>query len=527
MQRGQIEVKLSAWLDLISAAPRTSAKMSKGIALDLGSSGFRALAIDLSSGNISSGACTTWHPLPGGNVIDHILFSITYGQGLSHEIVIRTAKKLIELVSEPGEVELIAVCGNPIQLALFTNGELRDLAFSQDSLKRKGIAMPSRDAQILDASELGLGAKCDVLVPPSVKGEVGADCIAMIKKSGMLQESTALAIDFGTNAEMALKADGRIYVGSAAAGPAIEGQHIGHGMLASPGAICDLEYDWGWKCKVLDEGMEPKDGDTVDMGGREIKRRDVRALGITGTGIIALVSIGFKAGYIDPPHIITDSRKLLLQDGIDFGEADLLEAGKAFGAIKAGWRTLAEISGMEVEDVGRCFMAGAAGSFADPYKARDVGLIPASTKIVYQLGNTSLEMAADLVSGRETIDGMQSIADLAEHISFSESEIFKQNYLAEYSRWCEGAPGPGEESGPAMSISRIRERVTEKPMQYFRPTYYITGSSSHQIYAQACPRKALFQKDGQFVLDLRRCLGASCLRCEHICPGFKLGARQN
>jgi uncharacterized 2Fe-2S/4Fe-4S cluster protein (DUF4445 family) len=56
----------------------------------------------------------------------------------------------------------------------------------------------------------------------------------------------AIDIDFGTNAEMALKLDSRILVGSAAAGPAIEGQHISRGMLAAPGAISDLEYDWGW-----------------------------------------------------------------------------------------------------------------------------------------------------------------------------------------------------------------------------------------------------------------------------------------
>jgi len=83
-----------------------------------------------------------------------------------------------------------------------------------------------------------------VLVPSSIKAEVGADAIAMISKSGMLQENLAITIDFGTNAEMAIKSGCGIFVGSAAAGPAIEGQHISHGMLASQGAICDLEYDW-------------------------------------------------------------------------------------------------------------------------------------------------------------------------------------------------------------------------------------------------------------------------------------------
>lgn len=507
--------------------------MGIGIALDLGSSGFRAQAVDLSEGEILAGACTLCHPLPGGNVIDHILFALTYGQELAHSIVMKTVNKLIESISMPKEVELIAVCGNPIQLALFTNGELRDLAFSPDAMKRKGICIPKREGQILDARLLGIDSGCNVLVAPSIKAEVGADAIAMISKSGMLQKNLAVAVDFGTNAEMAIKSGGSIFTGSAAAGPAIEGQHISQGILASPGAICDLEYEWGWKCLVLDEEMLPKDGDTMNLAeGKTIAKRNLCAVGITGIGVIALVSIGLGAGYISPPHITTDSGKLSLQGGIDFVAEDLLEAGKAFGAIRAGERTLAARADVALEEIGTCFMAGASGSYADPYKARNVGLIPANTRTVYQLGNTSLEMAADLVSGKETLEKMQRIADRVEHVSFSTSETFKQNYLREYAYWCEGARYSEKKTDPitdrpVMKIVKARENTARIAMKYFRPGYYIPCSKSHELRPQVCPKKALLQRDGCFEVDLRRCLGASCLRCERTCAGFKLGMDQN
>lgn len=506
--------------------------METGIALDLGSSGLRARSVDISNGDVLIEGCTLCHPLPGGNVIDHILFALTYGQDLAHSIVVKTVNRLIELVAKPKDIELIAVCGNPIQLGLFTNGELRDLAFSTDALKRKGIDIPSRESRIFDASVLGLDAKCDVLVPPSIKAEVGADAIAMIMKSGILKKRLALAIDFGTNAEMALKSDGSLYVASAAAGPAIEGQHIGHGMLAAPGAICDLEYDWGWKCKVLDERMSPKDGDTVDLAdGRIIKRRNVRATGITGTGVLALVSVGLKAGHIDPPRIVTGSGKLSLQDGIDFDKEDLLEAGKAFGAIRAGCNTMAAKADISLEEIGICFMAGAAGSFADPHKARNVGLIPGQTKIVHQLGNTSMEMATDLVCGKETREGMQRVADKAIHISFSTSETFKRNYLREYAYWCEGAHYPKKKTGltavpPVMKIVKAMEKAIRIHMKYFRLGYYIPCSKSHERRDQTCPRKALLLQDGRIEVNLQRCLGASCLMCERACSGFKLGVNR-
>jgi len=141
--------------------------MGTGIALDLGSSGFRAEAVDLSQGDTITGAFTTCHPLPGKNVIDHILFSLTYGQDLAHRIIIKTVNRLIEMVADAKEIELLAVCGNPIQLGLLTNGEIRDLAFSPDAMMRKGIAVPSRDERVMDARKLGLAADCDILVPPS------------------------------------------------------------------------------------------------------------------------------------------------------------------------------------------------------------------------------------------------------------------------------------------------------------------------------------------------------------------------
>lgn len=501
--------------------------------MDLGSSGFRAEAVDLSQGNTMAGAIALCHPLPGKNVIDHILFSLTYGQDLAHRIIVKTVNQLIEMVADAKEIELLAVCGNPIQLGLLTNGEIRDLAFSPDAMMRKGIAVPSRDGQVMDARKLGLAAGCDILVPPAIKAEVGADCIAMITKSGMLHEPLAIGIDFGTNAEMVLTKGSRILVGSAAAGPVIEGQHISRGMLAAPGAICDLEYDWGWKCRVLDEEMQPQDGDTVDLAdGRTVIRRKARALGITGTGVIALVSVALDAGYVDPPRIATASGKLSLQDGIGFDEQDLLEVGKAFAALRAGQRTLAEGAGVSLEEIDTCFMAGLAGTLSDPNKARNLGLIPSRTRTVHQLGNTSLQMARDLLSGRETLEGMQKIADRAVHVSFSTSENFKRHYLREYAYWCEGARYSEKKTGltgglPAMKIVKSGENAPNVAMKYFRPGYFIPGSKSQERCVQACPKKALLLRESGFELDLRLCLEASCLRCERTSPGFRLGADQN
>lgn len=187
--------------------------------------------------------------------------------------------------------------------------------------------LPSRDATVIKAGAIGLKVdpEADVYIPPSIKHEVGADALALLAKTGILDErKNALVIDYGTNAEMALKADDTIYTGSAAAGPAIEGQRIEKGMLAAPGAICDINADdEGWVCYVLNESLIPIQGDTINpLTGSEIRIGTMhkKAVRITGTGVIALVEEGMRCGVISPPKIVSQQRVLHLQDGIYFTE---------------------------------------------------------------------------------------------------------------------------------------------------------------------------------------------------------------
>ncbi|MCG7840676.1 MAG: ASKHA domain-containing protein, partial [Methanomassiliicoccales archaeon] len=237
-----------------------------GISIDVGTSGTRAHALELETGKIISTAITVRHPIPGSNVMDHLTFCIEVGTDIAHRLLIDTANQLIGLLGiDKSKVERVAICGNPIQLSIFQNMEIRDLAFAGErALKVRGVEQQKRDARVIKAVEVGLdlNPEADLYVPPAIKHEIGADALAMMLKSGLLDRNEpCLVTDYGTNAEMALKVGDLIYTGSAAAGPAIEGQHIKMGMLAAPGAISDLEYDFNWRCKVLDDSILPRDGD--------------------------------------------------------------------------------------------------------------------------------------------------------------------------------------------------------------------------------------------------------------------------
>ena len=146
-----------------------------GIALDLGTSGFRAQAIDLEqNGKILSTAVTSRHPLPGANVIDHLHFALEIGVPQSHAVMIHAVNKVLDhLRIDKTEVVCLAVCGNPIQLSLFQGIEIRDLAYAgKRKLESLGVVAPKRNAQMIkagDIKELDLPAAAEVLIPPAVQ----------------------------------------------------------------------------------------------------------------------------------------------------------------------------------------------------------------------------------------------------------------------------------------------------------------------------------------------------------------------
>lgn len=100
--------------------------MRYGIALDLGTSGFRCQAVEIDSKETVATAITERHPIPGMNVIDHVNFAMKSGEDVANGLTITAVNNLFkELAIDLSKVEVVAVCGNPFQLSLFQNIEIR------------------------------------------------------------------------------------------------------------------------------------------------------------------------------------------------------------------------------------------------------------------------------------------------------------------------------------------------------------------------------------------------------------------
>ncbi|MBC7107340.1 MAG: methylamine methyltransferase corrinoid protein reductive activase [Methanomassiliicoccales archaeon] len=524
-----------------------------GIAIDIGTSGLRAQSIDLKKKEIIATTITMRHPVPGANVMDHLDFAINVGKDTARSLILETLNMILrELKVDLRAVTTVAVCGNPIQLSLFQDIEIRDLAFAGERAKKKlGVENIKRDACVLRAGDLGLevNAEADVFVPPAVKHEIGADALAMMYKTDFLTTNEiAMVTDYGTNAEMALKVGDEIVTGSAAAGPAIEGQHVSKGMLAAPGAISDIENmeNDGFMTFVLDKNLFKRRGAVVDpLSGNIIRDGELQAKGITGTGVVALVSTGLDAGLMKPGRISNDAKRILLQNGIVFDEHDLKEVGKTIAAFTAGHITLAMECGISLKDIKSMYMTGASGTYVDAKKSMKLGLVPGTVEKVRQVGNTSLAMSCDIVKNPDLIDSLQEIADSirSHHVMFAESKVFENAFAVELGVWTQGMPFDQEdkmrkhfgiEPRPPLNTNPDIRRIVERDINElgkFGLTVVeevgvtLEGEISDCVECErcvkACNEDAIRSKtvNGKvhIVIDTGKCLGTACRRCERAC----------
>jgi methylamine methyltransferase corrinoid protein reductive activase len=299
--------------------------------------------------------------------------------------------------------------------------------------------------------------------------------------------------------------------------------------------------------------MMARPGDQVDpANGKVLAAGELEAAGITGTGVIALLSQGLKARLIRIPRINTPDTEIHLPNGIKFTENDLLEAGKAIGSVRAGHLTLCQEAGIRLEDIETAYMSGASGTYVDALKAQDVGMIPARVKKIYQVGNTSLAMARDIVRDVEHLWNMKRVADdlRQHHCMFAESKVFEKVYILELSYWTEGMPinqyqkflkkyglpALQEVTDTPEVIKTVEKDIPDLGIMGLkiitdigeRKTVCFEGCVICSECIEECPENALYMEELEegcaITINLALCDGVACRRCERACSekGFNL-----
>jgi len=428
--------------DIVSMAPGSGPEHVLGVAFDVGTTTVVGYLMDLETGQ-QLGVASRLNPQTryGDDVVSRIGYAKQHEDGLEtlRRVIVGAMNDIVAQASEVAGVsqkDILAatVAGNTTMHHLF-------LGLNPEELTMSPYVPVSTSPQRLWAREVGLQIhpEAGVWVLPNIAGWVGGDTVGVILATGIYdEEEPALAIDLGTNGEMALGSRGRLMTCSTAAGPAFEGAHLSCGMRAADGAIDEVSIDHSVTFHAIGTGA-PR--------------------GVCGSGLVDLVAEMLSAGIIDATGMMQDGESLrhngnhLLADRItQIGrqrafvlapasegaggravvatQRDIRELQLAKGAIRAGIETLMKELGVAVADVRRVYLAGAFGNYVRPESALAIGLIPhfpnAEIVPVGNAAGSGTKMALVSRSARETAC---EILDRAEYLELSGRPDFQDLFV--------------------------------------------------------------------------------------------------
>ena len=294
---------------------------------------------------------------------------------------------------------------------------------------------------IVRAAELGIALhpRAAAVLFPVIGGFVGGDTVAGILATRLAeQDGPTLMVDIGTNGEIVLASDGRIWAASTAAGPAFEGARISCGMRATVGAIEKVVFDGDVRYSVIG-GAEP-----IGLCGSALVDMTAEVL---RSGIV--ISSGRMLSGADLPESLPEAlrRRVIVGDGdqpafvlaepagaggprVTVTQKDIRELQLATGAIRAGMVVLLRQANLAVGDLQHVLIAGGFGSFIRRNNAQRIGLLPPGVdhrKILY-VGNTSLSGAKWALASTVARRRADELARRAQHVELSEDANFQMEF---------------------------------------------------------------------------------------------------
>ncbi len=374
-----------------------------GAAADIGTTTLALRLVDLQSGECLAGSGML-NPQTGtaADVIGRMAASMQgQAEKLRRDVTEAVDTLLHRACAEAGipaeRVESLTLTGNTTMLYLLTGRNPESLShapFAADHLFGEEGELLGRRAYL----------------PRCLHAFVGADTACALLASGMLdRDETALLCDIGTNGEMALRHQGRLYITSTAAGPAFEGAGIRMGCASVPGAI---------------DRVTAENGDITvhTIGGK-------RAVGICGSGLVDAAAALLDTGMLDETGALEED-PVPLKDGVCLYQQDIRALQLAKAAISAGTHCLLRAAGCREEQVAAVYLAGGFGSHLRMESAQRIGLFPPCLAEKTQvIGNAALDGAAMLLADTALREDLMRLSGAAQHVSLDGNPLFSQRYV--------------------------------------------------------------------------------------------------
>jgi len=430
--------------ELIDIERDDTTKKCYGMAFDIGTTTVVGYLVNLEDGEeLSAVAKTNPQATYGDDVISRIGFAQENEGGLEklQRVIIHAINDIITETAKRAKINKdniykASIAGNTCMHHLLLGLNPSNIASSPYI----PVIKESLNLKAKDISGLFLQPNANIYILPNISAFVGADISAGVLATGMWKsEKAILFVDLGTNGEIVLGFNKKLWACSAAAGPAFEGARISHGMRAAEGAIDRVKIDHH---QFIYHSI--KDG---------------KVRGICGSGLIDLLAEMLNLGLIDKTgrlinqenchskiseeiknRIIKSEKgyRFLLTRGketengnpIFLTQKDIREVQLAKAAIFAGIKILLKEANILLSDIDKVFLAGAFGNFINKGSASRIGLIPRiSLDKIESVGNAAGRGAEITLFSEEMKKIGQKITKEIIYIELSSRSDFQKEFV--------------------------------------------------------------------------------------------------
>jgi len=419
-----------------------------GLAVDIGTTTIVGYLIYLKTGEIAAiSAMLNPQVMIGEDIISRITYIVKNNAiDKAKELIINAVNHILE------------DCCNKANISV---SEVRDISFvGNTAMHHMVFGIPSEFLAVspfnpvfknpINLSAGTLGIKCNpnvnVYSPPVVAGYVGTDTIGGIISSKInTYKKYSLLIDIGTNGELVMGNNEGLVAGSCAAGSALEGAHISHGIRASEGAIESVIIDR--------ETLEP----SIGVIGSQTP------LGLCGSGLIDIVAEMLKSKIITRAgkfnsksvKVINHPRVVKKEDGyhyiiyskeydnesfqtsnyynnvreITISQKDINQLQLAKGAFLSAANLLLKMENKTENDIEQVLLAGGFGTYINKESASFIGLFPeVDQNNIFQIGNSAGVGAQLFIKDFEQRNLANKIAHKIRYREIASSPLFQSEY---------------------------------------------------------------------------------------------------
>ncbi len=321
----------------------------------------------------------------------------------------------------------ITVVGNPVIMHLFFKHDpslLAQAPFTPSISGRQTTTARNLGSKI----KINVNPACKIIALPSIEGFVGSDTVAGILGCDILDDDeVSLFIDIGTNGEVVLAREGKLYCTSTASGPVFESLHLS----------CAYPYQ-----HAVIKSLNITEAGTIEYetaGG-------VAPIGLCGSSVIDTLAAFIKNRIIDNrghfinkekwPQISGDHFVLVPKEKsanfrpITFSSSDIEETQKAISAFKTGIDVLLDQSGLASGDIKKLYISGSFGFSLNVDNARAIGILPDFPNAEYFLIKNSAGIGARIaLLSEKALSKTDEIVRLTSHINLANHENFMNLFI--------------------------------------------------------------------------------------------------